>query len=104
MYKIAFASFVAIAACRPQRGGGRQRTAQQQAAQVPQGISQATDGSMILDDTVNINGLPIRFKIAAPAEQFMAASGVPGAAATSANGTMGMLTLTNQTDLSLMVA
>jgi len=92
MYKLIFASFVTIAACRPQRGGGRQRaTSQQQAAQVPQGISQATDGSMILDDTVNINGLPIRFKIAAPADQFMAVSGVPGAAATSANGTMGTL-------------
>jgi hypothetical protein len=90
MYKLAFASFAALAACAPQRGGGRQRaTAQQQAAQVPQGISQATDGSMILDDTVNINGLPIRFKIAAPADQFLAASGVPGAAATSSNGTMG---------------
>lgn len=36
------------------RGGGRQQTAQQQAAQVPQGISQAQDGSMILDDTVMV--------------------------------------------------
>jgi hypothetical protein len=89
MYKLAFASLAALAACAPQRGGGRKQTAQQQAAQVPQGISQATDGSTILDDTVNINGLPIRFKIAAPADQFMATSGVPGAAATSANGTMG---------------
>ncbi|KAJ4299856.1 hypothetical protein N0V90_005102 [Kalmusia sp. IMI 367209] len=46
---------------------------------------------MILDDTVNVNGLPIRFKISAPADQFTAASGVPGAAAASgANGTMGV--------------
>ncbi|KAF2247730.1 hypothetical protein BU26DRAFT_566677 [Trematosphaeria pertusa] len=90
MYIVAFASLIALAACAPQRGGGRGRqTAQQQAAQIPQGISQATDGSMILDDTVNVNGLPIRFRIAAPADQFMAASGVPGAAATSPNGTMG---------------
>ncbi|KAF2437540.1 hypothetical protein P171DRAFT_178392 [Karstenula rhodostoma CBS 690.94] len=91
MYKFAFASLVALVACAPQRGGGRKATAQQQAAQVPQGISQATDGSMILDATVNINQLPIRFKIAAPADQFTAASGVPGAAAASgANGTMGV--------------
>ncbi|KAF2119577.1 hypothetical protein BDV96DRAFT_349031 [Lophiotrema nucula] len=53
------------------------------------GISAASDGGMILDDTVNVNGLPIRFRIAAPADQFMAASGVPGAAATSPNGTLG---------------
>ncbi|KAG9194004.1 hypothetical protein G6011_04039 [Alternaria panax] len=81
----------------PQRnrggGGGGQRqqqaTAQQQAAQVPQGITTATDGSMILDDTVMVNNLPIRFKISAPADQFLPASGVPGAAATSPNGTLG---------------
>lgn len=92
MYSLAFASLVALVACAPQRGGGRggRQTAQQQAAQIPGGISQAADGSMILDDMVNVNGLPIRFKIAAPADQFMAASGVPGAAATSPNGTMGL--------------
>ncbi|KAL1597727.1 hypothetical protein SLS60_008213 [Paraconiothyrium brasiliense] len=46
---------------------------------------------MILDATVNVNQLPIRFKIAAPADQFTAASGVPGAAAASGtNGTMGV--------------
>jgi len=89
MYKLAFTSLIALAACAPQRGGRTRKTAQQQAAAIPQGISQAADGSMILDDTVNVNGLPIRFKIAAPADQFMAASGVPGAAATNANGTMG---------------
>ena len=54
----------------PQRGRQRQRernggmtkgmtsgqdlTAQEQAAQVPDGISQATDGSTILDMTVNV--------------------------------------------------
>lgn len=90
MYGFAFASLVALAACAPQRGGKQRASAQAQAAQVPQGISQAADGSMILDDTVNINQLPIRFKIAAPADQFTAASGVPGAAAAAgANGTMG---------------
>lgn len=97
MHILSLLSLSVLAAAAPQRnrggggGGGRQRaTAQQQAAQVPQGISQATDGGMILDDTVNVNGLPIRFKVAAPASQFMAASGVPGAAATSPNGTMGV--------------
>lgn len=40
---------------RNRKGGGRARqTAQQQAAQIPQGISQATDGSTILDMTANI--------------------------------------------------
>lgn len=75
------------------RGGGggqaQQATAQQQAAQVPQGLSQAQDGSTILDDTVIVNGLPIRFKISAPADQFLPASGVPGAAATASQGTLG---------------
>ncbi|PVI05307.1 hypothetical protein DM02DRAFT_650949 [Periconia macrospinosa] len=88
--KVVFASFVALASCAPQRGRGRQQTAAQQVAKIPQGVSTATDGSMILDATTNVNGLPIRFKVAAPADQFMAASGVPGAAATSANGTMGV--------------
>jgi len=94
MYKFAFASLIALAACAPARGGGKQKqaTAQQQAAQIPQGVSQATDGSMILDATVNVNQLPIRFKIAAPANQFTEKSGVPGAAAAGgANGTMGTL-------------
>jgi hypothetical protein len=35
-------------------GGKKQLTAQQRAAKVPQGISTATDGSTILDTTVNI--------------------------------------------------
>lgn len=49
----------------PQRTSGRKKggqtqtatqkqTAQQQAAQIPGGVSAATDGSMILDQTVNI--------------------------------------------------
>ncbi|PBP25900.1 hypothetical protein BUE80_DR003137 [Diplocarpon rosae] len=56
-------------------------------------ITQATDGSMILDKTVQINGLNIRYKISAPATQFTAASGVPGGAASgngTGNGTMGL--------------
>ncbi|EAT91966.2 hypothetical protein HBI56_008580 [Parastagonospora nodorum] len=88
-------SLLSLSSALPQRnrngnGGGQQRaTAQQKAAQVPQGLSQAQDGSVIMDDTVMINGLPIRFKISAPADQFLTTSGVPGAAATSANGTLG---------------
>jgi hypothetical protein len=42
------------------------------------------------DANVCTSGLPIRFKISAPADQFLPASGVPGAAATSSNGTMGV--------------
>ncbi|KAK1964193.1 hypothetical protein LZ32DRAFT_599707 [Colletotrichum eremochloae] len=75
------------------KGNGQSNnlTAQQQAAQVPQGISQATDGSMILDMTAKVNGLDLRFKISGPADQFTAASGVPGAAAQAgAQGTLGL--------------
>ncbi|POS81563.1 hypothetical protein DHEL01_v200001 [Diaporthe helianthi] len=62
-------------------GGNTQQTPQQQAAAIPQGISQAADGSMILDMTATVNDLDLRFKISAPADQFTTASGVPGAAA-----------------------
>jgi hypothetical protein len=98
MYKtIALTTLLTLTTALPQRnrggnsGGNRAKaqTAFQQAQQIPQGISTATDGSMILDDTVMVNGLPIRFKISAPADQFLVGSGVPGAAATSADGTLG---------------
>ncbi|KAF9879400.1 hypothetical protein CkaCkLH20_02943 [Colletotrichum karsti] len=73
------------------RGNGNRQTAQQQAARVPQGITRAQDGSMILDMTANVNGLDLRFKISGPAEQFTAASGVPGGAAQpGAQGTLGL--------------
>lgn len=36
------------------RNGATRATPQQQAAQIPQGISQATDGSMILDTTATV--------------------------------------------------
>ncbi|KAF2465325.1 uncharacterized protein BDR25DRAFT_396312 [Lindgomyces ingoldianus] len=95
MYILPLVSLFAVALAFPQRrkgnGGGAQRaTAQQQAAQIPGGISKATDGSTIVDDTVNVNGLPIRFKVSAPADQFLTTTGVTGAAATSPNGTMGV--------------
>lgn len=54
MYILSFVSLAALAAAAPQRGGRQRATAQQQAARIPQGISTATDGSMILDDTVNV--------------------------------------------------
>ncbi|KAH8757415.1 hypothetical protein BGZ57DRAFT_771934 [Hyaloscypha finlandica] len=55
------------------------------------GTTKATDGSTILDKTVTINGLSIRYKISAPAESFTAASGVTGAAATAnSTGTAGL--------------
>lgn len=44
-------------------------------------MSQATDGSTILDTTAQINGLPIRYKVSAPAAMFKAASNVAGAQA-----------------------
>ncbi|RKU40800.1 hypothetical protein DL546_002836 [Coniochaeta pulveracea] len=68
----------------PKRKSGvstKQQTPQQQAAQVPDGISTATDGSTILDTTVTVNGLPLRFKISGPASAFTNESGVTGATA-----------------------
>ncbi|KAK7999791.1 hypothetical protein PG990_012391 [Apiospora arundinis] len=76
---------------RKKGGNNRAKTAQQQAAAIPQGVSKATDGSMILDTTVKINGLDIRYKISGPAAVFTADSGVPGgAAAAGTPGTMGI--------------
>ncbi|KAH8595998.1 hypothetical protein B0O99DRAFT_570830 [Bisporella sp. PMI_857] len=64
-------------------GNGQGTTAQR--------ITTATDGSMILDKTVTIDGLPIRYKISAPADQFTADSGVPGGTATAGTaGTAGL--------------
>ncbi|KAA8569744.1 hypothetical protein EYC84_001327 [Monilinia fructicola] len=55
------------------------------------GITTATDGSMILDKTIQIDGLPIRYKISAPANMFTAASGVAGGtAAANTTGTAGL--------------
>ncbi|KAI1462893.1 uncharacterized protein F4812DRAFT_295452 [Daldinia caldariorum] len=76
------------------RGGGqrqKQATAFQQAQQIPQGVSTATDGSTILDMTANVNGLPLRFKVSAPAEQFTTDSGVDGGTQTAgAAGDLGL--------------
>jgi hypothetical protein len=67
---LAISTLLTLSTAFPQRnrngatsnGGGRQQqaTAQQKAAQVPQGLSQATDGSMIMDDTVMVKyALPL---------------------------------------------
>ncbi|KAK2591153.1 hypothetical protein QQS21_011167 [Conoideocrella luteorostrata] len=73
-------------------GGGGGQTAQQKAAQKPSGVTVSKDGStMILDQTVQINGLQIRYKVSAPADQFTADSGVKGSnAAANAAGSIGM--------------
>ncbi|KAF2197504.1 hypothetical protein GQ43DRAFT_466362 [Delitschia confertaspora ATCC 74209] len=103
MYILPILSLLNLATALPQRnqgssnrnGGNRngatqRATAQQQAAQIPQGVSTAVDGSTILDDTVTVNGLPLRFRISAPSSQFLSDSGVPGASADSSNGTFGI--------------
>ncbi|TVY41824.1 hypothetical protein LSUB1_G003175 [Lachnellula subtilissima] len=61
------------------------------AAAAAGGITTATDGSTILDKTVTINGLSIRYKISGPAASFTAASGVTGGVATAnSTGTAGL--------------
>ncbi|KAK3694573.1 hypothetical protein B0T22DRAFT_74553 [Podospora appendiculata] len=88
-------SFLAGVQAAPKRKTGNTATArktpQQQAAALPQGISQATDGSTILDTTVTVNGAQLRFKISGPADQFTAASNVTGA--TQQAGAQGALGL-----------
>ena len=59
MYQLVYLSLLGLAAAAPapqrNRGGGQQKqTAQQQAMQIPMGITQAQDGSMILDDMVMV--------------------------------------------------
>ncbi|KAM7222578.1 hypothetical protein V8F06_002072 [Rhypophila decipiens] len=59
------------------RGGGNTNRNGNEAQQGAR-LSQATDGSTILDATANLNGVPLRFKISAPASQFTANANVPG--------------------------
>ncbi|CAJ2503848.1 Uu.00g112420.m01.CDS01 [Anthostomella pinea] len=68
------------------------QTAQEQADQIPGGISEATDGSTILDMTAEVNGQTLRFKVSAPADQFTTASGVSGGsqAANATGGSLGL--------------
>ncbi|TGJ88117.1 hypothetical protein E0Z10_g702 [Xylaria hypoxylon] len=74
------------------RGAASQRlTAQDQADQIAQGVSAATDGSTILDATAQVNGQDVRFKVSAPADQFLMDTGIDGSAqATGAVGTLGL--------------
>ncbi|KAH7358502.1 hypothetical protein B0T11DRAFT_299558 [Plectosphaerella cucumerina] len=78
-------------------GGNGGATAQEQAAQRPQGVTTAADGSTILDMTADVNGLPLRFKVSGPAQAFVANSPVNtanpiegAAAAPNTPGTMGV--------------
>ncbi|KAK8074655.1 hypothetical protein PG997_009318 [Apiospora hydei] len=72
---------------RKKGGNGRAKTAQQQAALIPQGVSKATDGSMILDTTWPRHPLQdLRSR-----RRLHPESGVPGgAAAAGTPGTMGL--------------
>ncbi|KAI0458040.1 hypothetical protein F5B21DRAFT_37608 [Xylaria acuta] len=72
--------------------GQQQRlTAQEQADQIPQGLSVATDGSTILDATAQVNGQALRFKVSAPADQFTTDTGIAGAGqAAGAAGALGV--------------
>ncbi|KAI3320775.1 hypothetical protein HD806DRAFT_217142 [Xylariaceae sp. AK1471] len=78
------------------QGGAAQQqqqklTVQEQADQIPQGVSLATDGSTILDATAQVNGQAVRFKVSAPADQFTTDTGVSGSTQTaSAAGTLGL--------------
>ncbi|CCF34010.1 hypothetical protein CH063_06092 [Colletotrichum higginsianum] len=61
------------------------------ANRVPQGITPAKDGSVILDTTETVNGLKIRFRISGPAGEFTTASKVPGGGKTTgAQGDLGL--------------
>ncbi|KAI1122813.1 hypothetical protein F5Y10DRAFT_281391 [Nemania abortiva] len=73
------------------QGQQQSSTAQEQADQIPQGLSVATDGSTILDTTAQVNGQAVRFKVSAPADQFIEDTGITGAAqAAGAAGTLGI--------------
>ncbi|KAI1277247.1 hypothetical protein F5Y07DRAFT_107334 [Xylaria sp. FL0933] len=73
------------------QGGGQRLTAQEQAQQIPQGLSTATDGSTILDTTARVNGQAVRFKVSAPADQFTTDTGIAGSTQTAgAAGTLGL--------------
>lgn len=55
-------------------------------------ITEATDGSTILDMTVDVNGVALRFKVSAPVQQFTTLTNIPGAAAApnTTNGALGL--------------
>lgn len=67
MYKLVYLSLLGLAAAAPSpqrnRGGQQRQTAQQQAMRIPMGITQAQDGSMILDDMVMVKYVTSRENI-----------------------------------------
>ncbi|KAF4832544.1 hypothetical protein CGCTS75_v004568 [Colletotrichum tropicale] len=72
-----------------QQPGGE--TPMDKAKKVPQGITKAKDGSVILDTTEKVNGLDIRFRISGPAAQFTKMSKVPdGNKEENAKGDLGL--------------
>ncbi|KAK5660666.1 hypothetical protein OQA88_12030 [Cercophora sp. LCS_1] len=56
-------------------------TPQEQAATLPLGITEASDGSVILDTSATVNGVELRFKVSAPAQLFTTDTDVTGASA-----------------------
>ncbi|KAM3506713.1 hypothetical protein MY11210_007450 [Beauveria gryllotalpidicola] len=71
--------------------GGQGLTAQEKAAQKPGGIFETNNGFTMLDMTVDISNLPMRFRVSAPADQFTQKSGVQGAkAAPNTDGNLGI--------------
>ncbi|KXN91576.1 hypothetical protein AN958_00369 [Leucoagaricus sp. SymC.cos] len=59
----------------------------QRLPKIGSGPATATDGSTILEDQVTVNGLPVRFKVSAPANQF---TGNANAKGNTRNGALGI--------------
>ncbi|WQF84610.1 hypothetical protein CDEST_09624 [Colletotrichum destructivum] len=75
----------------PTHLNSREESPADAANRVPQGITPAKDGSVILDTTETVNGLKIRFRISGPAGEFTTASKVPGGGKTTgAQGDFGL--------------
>ncbi|KAK3394748.1 hypothetical protein B0H63DRAFT_517844 [Podospora didyma] len=97
---VALTAFTGISDAAPQNRSNRNgkgkataaaNTPQQQAAALPQGVSQATDGSTILDTTARVSGLNLRFKVSGPADQFTTRANVTGGTQDiGATGTLGL--------------
>ncbi|KAK1967179.1 hypothetical protein LY78DRAFT_746654 [Colletotrichum sublineola] len=87
------ASLLGSVQCFPQSTPvhARDETPDQAADKVPLGMTQAKDGSIILDTFEVANGLKLRFRVSGPAGEFTMASKVPGGGKTTgAPGTLGL--------------
>lgn len=67
----------------------------QRLPKIGSGPAKATDGSTIVEDQVTVNGLPIRFKVSAPADQLVSNANAAGAqtngnAGGNGNGALGI--------------